>query len=255
MMKKVLHCCLLVVCGLTASAQDVIKDYSKPEATEIWEPTPKIVAPGKEPNAPPSDAIVLFDGKSQANWVASKDGSANAWEVSDGVLLTKMGAGNIQTKQKFGDCQLHIEFLMYPSSTTAEKGHLNEGNSGVYLQERYELQIYDSHQNASKIYANGQCGTIYKQSIPLVNATNKRGAWNTYDIYYTAPKFRFNGSIEKPAFITVVQNGVLIINHFEIQGTIQHAGIPRYEPHGRASIMLQEHGAKVGFRNIWIREL
>ena len=244
-----------MVCGFRAPAQDVVKNYSKPEATEIWGPTPKIVAPGNELNSPPSDAIVLFDGKNKANWTASKDGSANPWEVLNGVLITKMGTGNIQTKQKFGDCQLHIEFLMYPSETTAEKGHLNEGNSGVYLQERYELQIYDSHQNASKIYVNGQCGTIYKQSIPLVNATNKRGEWNAYDIYYTAPKFRFNGSIEKPAYVTVVQNGILIINHFEIQGTIQHAGIPKYEPHGKASIMLQEHGAKVGFRNIWIREL
>lgn len=254
-MNKVFFCCLLMASGFTTLAQDVVKDYSKPEATEIWEPTPKIVVPGKEPNAPPSDAIVLFDGKNQSKWMASKDGSLSSWDLVNGVLLTKMGAGNIQTKQKFGDCQLHIEFLMYPSEAGAVKGHLNEGNSGVYLQERYELQIYDSHENASKIYVNGQCGTIYKQSIPLVNPTNKRGEWNIYDIYYSAPKFRYNGSVEKPAYVTVVQNGVLIINHFEIQGTIQHVGIPKYEPHGNASIMLQEHGAKVGFRNIWIREL
>ncbi len=255
MFTKALICFLLVCCGFIAAAQEVVKDYSKPEATEIWEPTPEIVSPGKEPNAPPSDAIILFNGKSQKNWVSSKDGSANPWEVVNGVLTTKMGAGNIQTHQKFGDCQLHIEFMMYPSETGSVKGHLNEGNSGVFLQERYELQIYDSYQNESKIYVNGQCGTIYKQSIPLVNATNKRGEWNTYDVYYTAPKFRFNGSVEKPAYVTVVHNGVLIINHFEIQGTIQHAGIPKYEPHGKASILLQEHGAKVGFKNIWIREL
>jgi hypothetical protein len=244
-----------MACGFTATAQDVVKDYSKPEATEIWEPKPKIVVPGKEPNAPPSDAIVLFDGKNQDGWAASKDGSASPWDLVNGVLLTKTGTGNIQTKQKFGDCQLHIEFLMYPPEAGAVKGHLNEGNSGVYLQERYELQIYDSHNDESKIYVNGQCGTIYKQSIPLANPTNKRGQWNAYDIYYTAPRFHFNGAVEKPAYVTVVQNGVLIINHFRIQGTIQHAGIPKYEPHGKASVMLQEHGAKVGFKNIWIREL
>lgn len=255
MIKKSLICFFLLVFGSHVIAQNVVKDYSKAEATEIWEPTPKIVEPGKEPNAPPSDAIILFDGKSQAHWEASKDGSANPWNVINGVLTTKMGAGNIQTRQKFGDCQLHIEFLMYPSEAGAVKGHLNEGNSGVFLQERYEIQIYDSHQNESKIYVNGQCGSVYKQSIPLVNSTNKRGEWNIYDIYYTAPKFRYNGSVEKPAFVTVVQNGVLIINHFEIQGTIQHTGIPRYEPHEKASILLQEHQAKVGFRNIWIREL
>ncbi len=251
-MKKICFYIGLTALGFTASAQDTQKDYSKPEATEVWGPTPKIVASGKEYGAPPSDAIVLFSGRDQASWVSAKDGAASQWELQNGFLVTKKGAGNIQTKQKFGDCQLHIEFMMYPGS---DPGHLNEGNSGVYLQERYEVQIYDSHQDASKIYVNGQCGSLYKQAIPLVNSTNKRGEWNVYDIYYTAPKFRHNGTVEKPAYITVVQNGVLIINHFEIQGTIQHAGIPRYEPHGKASVMLQEHGAKVGFRNIWIREL
>jgi hypothetical protein len=251
-MKHVLFCMGFTVIGFTALAQDNQKDYSKPEATEVWGPTPKIVASGKEYGAPPSDAIVLFSGKNQDNWVSSKDGAASQWELQNGVLVTKKGAGNIQTQQKFGDCQLHIEFMMYPGS---DPGHLNEGNSGVYLQERYEVQIYDSHQDASKIYVNGQCGSLYKQAIPLVNTTKKRGEWNVYDIYYTAPKFRYNGTVEKPAYITVVQNGVLIINHFEIQGTIRHAGIPQYEPHGKASVMLQEHGAKVGFRNIWIREI
>ena len=254
-MKNSFICSLLLISGFPVFSQEIAKDYTRPEATEIWEPKPRIVEPGKEFNAPPSDAIVLFDGKNQAAWASSKDAGASQWELQNGIMITKTGAGNIQTKQKFGDCQLHIEFLMYPSDGSTVHGHLNEGNSGVYLQERYELQIYDSYHDASKIYVNGQCGTIYKQSVPLVNPTSKRGEWNTYDVYYTAPKFRYNGSVEQPAYVTVVQNGVLIINHFEIQGTIQHAGIPKYEPHGKASVMLQEHGAKVGFRNIWIREL
>lgn len=254
-MKKIFFCCLFLAFGMVSKAQNVMPDYSKPETTEIWEPKPKIVAPARTPNAPPSDAIVLFDGKNLDSWVTSRDASACKWNLENNSMVTKMGAGNIQTKQKFGDCQLHIEFMMFPDDANTVKGHYNEGNSGVYLQERYELQIYDSFQDASKIYVNGQCGTIYKQSIPMANPTNKRGEWNTYDVYYTAPKFRYNGSVEQPAYLTVVQNGVLIINHFEIQGTIQHAGIPKYEPHAKASIMLQEHGSKVGFKNIWIREL
>lgn len=254
-MKKIFLCSLLITCALTVRSQDVIKDYSKPETTEIWEPKPRIVVPGKEINVPPSDAIILFDGKNLDKWLTSKDNSACQWNLQNGVMVTKMGAGNIQTKQKFGDCQLHIEFLMYPSDANTAHGQYNEGNSGVYLQERYELQIYDSYQDISKVYVNGQCGAIYKQSIPMVNPTNKRGVWNIYDIYYTAPKFRYNGSVEQAAFVTVVQNGVLILNHFEIQGTIQHVGVPKYDPHGKASILLQEHGSKIGFRNIWIRDL
>lgn len=253
--KKAFVCCCLAGFSITASAQDISKkDFTKPEATEVWEPKPAIVTPGAEPYAPPSDAIVLFNGSNMDQWVMSKDGAPCNWELNNGIMTTRQGTGDIQTKQKFSDCQLHIEFML-PPGVKNTAGHYNAGNSGVYMQERYELQIFDSYQNESPIYVNGQCGSLYKQAAPMTNASSKPGVWNTYDIYYTAPKFRYNGSLEKPACITVVHNGVLILNHFEIQGTIQHVGIPRYELHDKASVKLQEHGSKVNFRNIWIREL
>lgn len=235
-------------------AQSVFeKDFTKPEATEIWEPQPKIVSPG-ESNSPPSDAIVLFDGKGMENWVMAKDNGPAQWTAKDDIMTIKLGSGNLKTKQKFGDCQLHIEFRL-PADVTETSEPNNAGNSGVFMQERYEVQIFDSYQNSTPLYSNGQMGSIYKQVIPLANASSKNGEWNTYDIFYTAPTFRFNGSLEKPAYITVVHNDVLILNHFEIQGAIEYVGIPQYGLHDKASIELQEHGSEVSFRNIWIREL
>ncbi|MBD0284522.1 MAG: DUF1080 domain-containing protein [Flavisolibacter sp.] len=235
-------------------AQDVFtKDFTKPEATEVWEPKPKIVTPGMG-TAPPSDAIILFDGKNMDKWVMAQDGSPSKWKLENGVMTVNTAAGDIQTKQKFGDCQLHIEFQI-PADAKNSSQRDNAGNSGVFLQERYEVQIFDSYQNEVPLYSNGQIGSVYKQSIPLANASSKPGEWNTFDIYYTAPRFRYNGSVEKPAYITLVHNGVLTLNHFEIQGTIQYIGIPKYELHDKASVRLQSHGSLVSFRNIWIREL
>jgi hypothetical protein len=247
---------LLIVLGqaITLSAQGPLsKDFTKPEATEIWEPKPKIVTPGAN-NAPPSDAIVLFDGRNMNSWVTEKDSSAVQWILSGGTMTAKPGSGSIKTKQKFGDCQLHIEFRL-PADAKQSSHRDNAGNSGVFLQERYEVQIFNSYQNETPLYSNGQMGSVYKQVIPLVNATSKTGEWNTFDIYYTAPRFRDNGSLDTPAYITLVHNGVLTLNHFQIHGTIQYIGIPKYELHGKASIILQEHGSPVSFRNIWIREL
>ncbi|PSR54035.1 DUF1080 domain-containing protein [Adhaeribacter arboris] len=252
-MKKIIFC-LLVLGGSIAHAQDIFKkDYSKPEATELWEPKPAVVTPGLN-GAPPSDAIVLFNGKSLDSWVMAKDNSACQWKLQDGAMTVKLGSGDIQTKQKFGDSQLHLEFKI-PADAKTSKDRNNAGNSGVFMQERYEVQIFDSYNNETPLYANGQMGSIYKQVIPLANAANKPGNWETFDIYFTAPRFRYNGSLEKPAYVTVVHNGILTLNHFEIQGTIQYIGIPRYELHDKASIRLQGHGSEVSFRNIWIREL
>lgn len=235
-------------------AQDLTrKDFTKPETTEIWEPKPKIVTPGNG-QTPPSDALVLFDGKSMNQWVNAKDNGPSPWKLENGVMTVKIGTGDIQTRQKFGDCQLHVEFRLPVDVKKSADPH-NAGNSGVFLQERYEVQIFDSYQNETPLYANGQMGSLYKQVIPLANASSKPGEWNTYDIYYTAPVFRYNGTVEKPAYITVVHNGVLTLNHFEIQGTIQYIGIPRYEVHGKAAIRLQGHGSEVSFRNIWIRDI
>jgi hypothetical protein len=253
MMRKLFICFLVLGYCTKARAQDTFdKDYTKPEATEIGEPKPKIVTPGIN-NAPPSDAIILFDGKSLDNWVMSKDKSACQWKLKDGAMTVKPGTGDIETKLKFGDCQLHVEFKIPPDAKNSSDRN-NAGNSGVYMQERYEVQIFDSYKNETPLYANGQIGSIYKQAVPLANASSKPGDWNTFDIYYTAPRFRYNGSLDKPAYITVVHNGVLTLNHFEIHGTIQYVGIPRYELHDKAAIKLQGHGSEVSFRNMWIRE-
>ncbi|MEP6596554.1 MAG: DUF1080 domain-containing protein [Ginsengibacter sp.] len=229
------------------------KDFTRPEATEVWTPMPKIVTPGAG-TAPPSDAIVLFNGKHMDNWVMANDGSPSKWILEDGAMTVKIGAGDLKSKQKFGNCQLHIEFKI-PADSKNSADHNNAGNSGVFLQERYEVQIFDSYNNETPLYANGQTGSIYKQAIPMANASGKPGEWNSFDIYYTAPHFRDNGSPEKAAYITVVHNGVLILNHFEIQGATEYIGIPKYELHDKASVRLQAHGSAVSFRNIWIREI
>ncbi len=253
-MKKILLF-LFAVCfhSLTHSQDIFIKDYTKPAATEIWEPQPKIVTPGLN-NAPPSDAIVLFNGKDTDSWIMSKDSSKCKWKQENNVLTAIVRSGNIKTKQLFGDCQLHLEFMI-PADVNTTPVATNRGNSGIFLQERYEVQIFDSYKNETPLYANGITGSIYKQVIPLANAGSKPGDWNNYDIYYTAPKFRFNGTVETPAFVTVVHNNVLVLNHFEIQGSSEYIGTPHYELHDKGAIELQEHGSGVSFRNVWIREL
>ena len=248
--------CLLVALSFysLAQTQDIFKkDYTKPAATEIWEPQPKIVTPGLN-NAPPSDAIVLFNGKNTDSWIMSRDSSKCKWKLENNILTAIVKSGNIKTKQLFGDCQLHLEFMI-PADVNSTPIATNRGNSGIFLQERYEVQIFDSYKNGTPLYANGITGSIYKQVIPLANAGSKNGDWNTYDIYYTAPKFRFNGTVEKPAFVTVVHNNVLVLNHFEIQGNSEYIGTPRYELHDKGAVEIQEHGSAVSFRNIWIREL
>jgi hypothetical protein len=251
-MKKLLISYLITSFCFIANGQNIFeKDYTKPEATEEWQPMPKIVTPGSK-EAPPSDAIILFDGKNMDNWVMSKDGSSSQWNLENGVMTVKLNTGDIQTKQKFGDCQLHLEFKI--PADRSDSPDLNAGNSGVFMQERYEVQIFDSYQNEN-IYANGQIGSMYKQVIPMANASAKPGEWNTFDIFYTAPRYHSNGSLEKAAYITLLHNDVLTLNHFKIQGTIKHIGIPHYELHDKASIKLQGHGSEVSFRNIWIREI
>lgn len=253
-MKKLLFCYFVFAYTTLAHAQHIFeKDFTKPEATEIWEPKPKIVTPGLN-DSPPSDAIVLFNGENLDNWVMSKDGSACQWDLESGAMTVKLNTGDIQTIQQFGDCQLHVEFKI-PSDAKNTSNPNNAGNSGIYMQERYEIQIFNSYNNETPLYANGQIGSIYKQVIPMANASSRPGEWNRFDIFYTAPRFRFNGTIETPAYITLIHNGVLTLNHFEIQGTIQYIGIPSYEPHGKAAIVLQGHGSEVSFRNIWVREL
>ncbi|MEJ7769790.1 MAG: DUF1080 domain-containing protein [Chitinophagaceae bacterium] len=253
-MQKLLTVSFLFTIAFThAQKQSVFKkDFSKPEATEVWNPKPAIITPGIG-TAPPSDAIVLFDGKNLDNW-ETIDGSAPKWLVENGVMTIKQGTVDLRTKQKFGDCQLHIEFKI-PNDLKSLGVNTNAGNSGVFLQERYEVQIFDSYNNHTPLYANGQTGSIYKQVIPMANASSKNGEWNIFDIYYTAPTFLDNGTLDKAAFITVIQNGVLTLNHFKIQGNSTYIGIPKYELHDKASVRLQSHGSAVSFRNIWLRDI
>ena len=220
-----------------------------PKATEVWEPEPKIVKPGTS-TAAPSDAIILFDGKNFDQW-EHVNGSAVKWTLeSDGAMTVKPGAEAIQTKMGFGDAQLHLEFRT-PSVVKGEGQ--GRGNSGVFLQSRYEVQVLDSYNN--RTYSNGQVASMYKQHLPLVNAARPPGEWQTYDIIYTAPRFNDDGMLTAPARVTVIHNGVLVQNNVEIKGGTEYIGLPKYKAHGKAPLQLQDHGDLVSFRNIWIRPL
>jgi hypothetical protein len=231
----------------------------KPADTEIWEPEPKVVTPGATCGAPPSDAIVLFDGKNLDEWVSAKDKSPAQWTVAEGVMSVAKSAGNIETKRNFRNYQLHIEWRIPENITGSGQAR---GNSGVFLASTgpgdagYELQVLDSYNN--KTYVNGQAASIYKQSPPLVNANRKPGEWQTYDVVWTAPVFNPDGSLKSPAYVTVLFNGVLVQDHFELQGETLYIGKPFYKAFSSATIKLQAHGDKsepISFRNIWVREL
>lgn len=232
---------------------------AKPEETEVWEPVPKVVTPGANNTAPPSDAIVLFDGKNLDEWVANKDKSPAQWKVADGVLTVDKTTGNIETKRSFKNYQLHIEWKIPANITGSGQAR---GNSGVFLASTgagdagYELQVLDSYDN--KTYVNGQAGSIYKQAIPLVNPSRKPGEWQTYDVVWTAPTFEADGSLKTPAYVTVFFNGVLVQNHLELKGETRYIGKPYYKAYSAAPIKLQAHGDHSepdSFRNIWVREL
>lgn len=230
-----------------ASAQ-----IAKPEMTEVWTPEPRAVT-ASSGTKPPSDAIVLFDGtkSTTGEWHMVKDSSLLAWTLNaDSSMTVKPGTGGIQTKRSFGDCQLHVEFRT-PSVVKGEGQ--GRGNSGIFLQSRYEVQVLDNYGN--RTYSNGQAGSIYKQSIPLVNACRKPGEWQTYDIIFTAPRFNADGIRVAPGYVTVIQNGVLVQNHTEIKGTTEYIGLPQNNAHGKAPIQLQDHGDLVSYRNVWLREL
>lgn len=223
-----------------------------PEATEFWEPVVRQITPGEENHKAPSDAIVIFDGTSLDGFVSASDGSSPAgWKLEDGVMTVTPRTGDIQTKEKFGDMQLHIEW----SAPTEIKGEgQGRGNSGIFLMSHYEVQVLDSYE--SRTYSNGQAASIYKQTPPLVNAMKKPGEWNTYDIYFTAPRFNADGMVVAPARVTVVHNGVLVQNNVEIKGPTEYIGIPNYKAHeDELPIKLQDHGDLVKFRNIWVRKL
>lgn len=240
----------LIIAVISAAAANAQLDTSKqtPESSELWNPLPRIVS--APTTGAPSDAIVLFDGKDFSKWKSSKTGGKVPWTLADGAMTVKDDSGDIETIDQFDDYQLHIEFR---TPAVVKGNSQGRGNSGIFMQGKYELQVLDSYDN--RTYSNGQAGSIYKQTMPLVNASRKPGEWQVYDVVYTSPKFNKDGMVTHPAYITVLHNGVLIQNHTPIFGTTPYKGQPEYEVHGKGPIRLQDHDNPTSFRNIWIRPL
>lgn len=247
----------IAAAGAAAIAQSGAQ--MKPEQTEVWKPVPAVVTPGATCGAAPSDAIVLFDGKNLDQWVTVQDHSPAKWSVHNGIATVNKAGGNIETRRRFKNYQLHIEWRIPTGISGSGQAR---GNSGVFLastgpgDDGYELQVLDSYGNST--YVNGMAGSLYKQSIPLANAARKPGEWQTYDVVWTAPVFNADGSLKTPAYATVFWNGVLVDNHFELKGQTLYIGKPFYRKYDTAPIKLQAHGDKsepISFRNIWVREL
>ena len=237
-----------VLAAVPAFAQADTDPARDPTKTEAWTPVPANVA--TPPGGAPSDAIVLFDGRDVSAW-ESEQGGRVPWSVADGTLTVVPGSKGIRTRQRFCDIQLHVEWRS-PVATKGFNGQ-DRGNSGIFLQELYELQVLDSYNNPT--YANGQAASLYKQAMPLVNASRAPGQWQAYDIIWKAPRFSPGGGLTSPARITVLHNGVLVQDDTVLAGKTEYIGAPSYAPHACAPIYLQEHDSKVSYRNIWVREL
>ncbi|NJB85195.1 hypothetical protein GGR26_000940 [Lewinella marina] len=242
------HTFLLLFSCFTLACQGQITD---PKATEFYEPVPPKVKPGSQLGEAPADAIILLgEGADASEWVSVKDGGPAKWTSEGNALVVNPGTGDIATRRKFGDMQLHVE---WKSPAEPDKQGQQRGNSGIFLQNRYEVQVLESE--GSDTYTNGQAGSIYKQTPPLVNALKPQGEWQSYDIIYNAPHFNKDGMLTRPAYVTVLMNGVVVQNHFEIKGPTEYIGLPHYVAHGDDVIKLQDHSNKVAYRNIWVREL
>ena len=243
---------LLIFIAVAVMAQEDESMKMIPEMTEIWDPEVSKITPGKATTDAPSDAIVLFDGVNLESEWTNDNGEKPGWIVADGCVTVSKGTGIIKTKRVFEDFQLHVEWRS-PSEVIGESQ--GRGNSGVFLQGIYEVQVLDNYNN--RTYKNGQAGSLYKQYPPLVNACKAPGDWQTYDIIYTAPRFNDDGTFFTPPTVTVLHNGVLVQNNVKLRGPTEYVGIPEYavKKHGPGSIILQDHGNPVSYRNIWIREL
>ncbi len=241
---------LLLLAATTSAGAQVAQQWPQ---HSMDRPKPPIVKPAPfEPSPPPPDAIVLFDGKSLANWRSSDSTHGPAkWKVADGYMEVVAGSGGIETRDAFGDCQLHVEWR----APTPPKGESQErGNSGVFLMGTYEVQVLDSYNNVT--YADGQAAAVYGQYPPLVNASRPPGEWQSYDIIWHRPHFDAQGRLERPARITVFFNGLLAQDNVILTGPTAHQHRPPYHAHADAlPLGLQDHGNPVRFRNIWVRSL
>ena len=228
--------CTLILAALSQALQ--AQEYLTGMQWDI----PPVVKPGDKCGEPPADATVLFNGQDLKNW---KNGEN--WKVEDGVIVS--GKGAVTSQEEFGDCQLHIEWSTPTKIVGTGQGR---GNSGVFMMGTYEIQVLDSYENET--YPDGQAGAIYKQTPPMVNVTRPPGEWNVYDIFWTAPKFSEDGSLDSPAYVTLMHNGVLVLNHFELLGDTPFNRPPQYNAHApQGPISLQDHGNPLRFRNIWVR--
>ena len=253
MKKQLLVLACLLAYTQFASAQKKLNLDSLAGLLEVWVNVP-LVTPGITNADAPSDATILYNGNGLGAF-QKKDGSPAGWRIdADGAVTDIKGAGDLITKEAFGNCQLHIEFREPAEVKSSGQGR---GNSGVYIMGKYEIQVLDSYNNPT--YSNGQAGAVYKQHVPLVNASRKPGEWQSYDIIFTAPLFKENGDLESPARVTVMHNGVLIQNNVTILGTTDWVMKPKYKKHAaKLPLMLQDHGDDgnpISYRNIWIRNL
>ena len=254
-MKK---CFLIVRTGLLLAATFQLSYAQVDSRWKIHDtdrPVPPVINAGTpstqdSPGRPPSDAVVLFDGKDLSHW-SHKDGSPAKWKVEQGYAEVVAKTGNIYTREAFGDCELHVEF----AEPVPPKGESQErGNSGVFLMGLYEIQVLDSYEN--KTYADGQAASVYGQYPPLVNASRPAGQWQSYDILFHGPRFDKDGKLLRPARVTVLHNGVLVQDNVELTGPTAHKARPPYSPQPeKLPLALQDHGNSVRYRNIWIREL
>jgi len=262
----------LIICHLApaqspadslARAKRDKENHEKAKITEIYSPVPPIVTAGKTDAEPPSDALVLFDGKNLDLWRAEGPDSTKTagWKVHDNIVTVDKKSKGIMTRQRFQDYQMHLEFRIPENITGSDQAR---GNSGIFLacisdsgsDVGYELQILDNYNNTT--YVNGQVGSIYKQGVPLVNPSRKPGEWQNYEIVWKAPRFKADGTLNSPGQVTVFLNGVLVQNDYHLIGGTEYIGFPHYIKHGPAPIKLQAHGDKsepISFRNIWIRPL
>lgn len=228
---------------------------------DLNRPHPPVVNPGTavppdQPGRPPSDADVLFDGKDLSQWLEPVEGTGSGspqaprWKVENGYMEVVPKTGSIVSREKFGDCQIHVEWASPREVQSSSQGR---GNSGVLIMSRYEIQVLDSYENVT--YADGQASAVYGQQPPLVNASRPPGEWQAYDIVWEAP--RFDGDkLVKPAYVTVFHNGVLVHHHQEVLGAVQHRAVAKYRPHGAEEpLLLQNHSNPVRYRNVWVRRL